>query len=91
MTLVLTINGILFSAQTIEADFKKTRAGDQDQVVTVLKNQLGNVSFKCDESIPKNLDDLVHAIVTAKREKQNIKAIGGFYAFSLVNPTLHCN
>lgn len=72
-----------FPARSIEADVKKAVAGNRDEEVTI-QNHLGNVAFKCLVSTPHNLSELVEIIAKAKRENQNVKAIGGFYAFSLV-------
>jgi len=69
-------------ARTIEADVKKAVTG-RDKEVT-LQNHLGNVTFESFVSTPNNLSELVQIIAKAKRENQSIKAIGGFYAFSLV-------
>ena len=56
--------------------------GDGDKVT--LKNHLGNVSFQCFLETPKNLDQLMQVMVKAKQANLTVKAIGGFYAFSLV-------
>jgi hypothetical protein len=70
-------------ARNIEADVKKIVAKDKGEVT--LQNNLGNVSFRCFVSTPKNLDELGQVMGKAKREKLTVKAIGGFYAFSSVN------
>jgi hypothetical protein len=75
-------------AQTIEADVKQVVTGDGDKEVT-LQNHLGNITFKSFVSTPHNLDELVQVMAKAKREQLGVKAIGGFYAFSLVLPSLH--
>ena len=75
----------LFAALTIEADVKQAVAGNHSGEVT-LQNHLGNVSFQCFVSTPHNLNELVQVMAKAKRENQSVKAIGSFYAFSLVNP-----
>jgi hypothetical protein len=58
---------------------------EADSNKVTLNNNLGNVSFKCFPRTPNNLDDILKVMAQAKREKQNVKAIGGFYAFSLVH------
>jgi hypothetical protein len=50
-----------------------------------VSNKLGNVSFQCIVVEPQSLGELVQVVARANREKQNIKAVGGFYAFSSVN------
>jgi hypothetical protein len=86
VTVALYIRGHLLTeflpARSIEADVKKAVAGNRDKVT--LQNHLGNVTFKCIVSTPHNLSELVQIIAKAKRENQSVKAIGGFYAFSLV-------
>lgn len=73
-------------ALKIEADAKKAVDADRDAKVT-LQNNIGTVSFQCFVSTPNNLDDLVQIMAKAKRENLNVKAIGGFYAFSPICET----
>jgi hypothetical protein len=45
-------------------------------------NDLGNISFQCTVKEPKNLQELVDVMVKAKQEKQNVRAVGAFHAWS---------
>ena len=46
-------------------------------------NSLGNISFQCTSvEEPKNLKELVDVMMKAKQEKQNVRAVGAFHAFS---------
>jgi hypothetical protein len=45
-------------------------------------NDLGNISFQCTVEEPKNLKELVDVMVKAKQEKQNVRAVGAFHAWS---------
>jgi hypothetical protein len=60
-------------------------APESDSNKVTLHNQLGNVSFECFPRTPNNLGDILEVMAQAKRENRNVKAIGGFYAFSLVH------
>lgn len=49
---------------------------------TTVHNVLGNIRFECTVEKPKSLKELVDVIVKAKQEKQNVRAVGAFHAWS---------
>jgi hypothetical protein len=45
-------------------------------------NYLGNIKFRCTVVKPSSLEELVEVIVRAKKEKQKVRAVGAFHAWS---------
>jgi hypothetical protein len=45
-------------------------------------NYLGNIHFDCTPTAPKNLEELIDVMVTARREKKGVRAVGAFHAWS---------
>ena len=71
-----------FAALHIYSDIKKVLHEVHLRKQVTAQNYLGNIAFQCTIKSPRNLEELVDVMVKAKQEKQNVRAVGAFHAWS---------
>ena len=72
-----------FAAHHIHGSVHKVLQEIHLRKQVTVHNDLGNISFQCTGvEEPKNLKELVDVLVKAKQEKQNVRAVGAFHAWS---------
>jgi hypothetical protein len=71
-----------FAALLIYSDIKKVLHEAHLRKQVTVQNFLGNIAFQCTVESPSSLEALVHVMVKAKQEKQNVRAVGAFHSWS---------